>query len=268
MLVAVIGGIPDLQACTMICGGRPATLAHEYAFLAKVISTETRRDADGFSYVVEPVRVWKGGWPGDATRFRLTTRGGGSCGYWMVVNAYYIVVATTEPQAIGECDHEPIPLSAGRHFIEGLDRAAGLRPLKLPREAFLSPSQVECPPSPEDARIDRGLEEAELVVVGRGAPRREEGSPNDLVVVDLDSRRALKGRLPAAIAVKVSRSYNAVVEGFPGELIWFLAPADPDGGRRLLQVHPLGSERTVASRLERRQVLGRGCPSPSAAPAR
>lgn len=247
--------VPRADACTIICGAKPPTVSYPYVLLGKVV--ETRREGDQERFVVEAVRVWKGGWPGDATRFRVTTEaGGGRCGYGLVDGAYYVIVASTEPQEVGQCNHEPVPLARASETIADLDKARELAPLKLPREAFLSPSQLRCPPTPEDSKIDQNIQDADLVVVARLPEQVPPGPDDETIVVKLGVIRSLKGRAPRDVSVEMTRRYANF--GPRNESIWFLDDELPDGRRRII-TRASPSDSHVVSRLERWPLFGRGC---------
>jgi hypothetical protein len=100
---------------------------------------KVRWDGPQGSFVVEPIRVWKGKWPGDEKRFRLTTFGNvASCGYPLVNGAFYIIYASEEPQRIGFCDH-PLLLYDGLEEVTILDKARHYLPLVVPNEALVRP---------------------------------------------------------------------------------------------------------------------------------
>jgi hypothetical protein len=104
-------------------------------FVGKVVDVDWNGPEGRFT--LEPVRIWKGKWPGDRKRFRTTTVGGSAgCGYPLADGAYYLIFASDEPQTIGECDHQPIRLSAARNDIAKLDRVLRYPPLTVPKEAL------------------------------------------------------------------------------------------------------------------------------------
>ena len=241
------------ESSTTICGERPPVLSYRYTFLGIVLSSRKAAPSERGtrSYVIEPVRVWKGGWPGDATKFRLTADHD-EMGRWMVEGAYYVVVASAEPQRIGECDHEPVPLANASQILDQLDtRPASL---KLPKRAFLSPSQLRCPPTPADASIDRFVESAELIVLGRLPKPVASGYLDDMIDARLEVGRTLKGRSGGPVVVRITRAL--ATRGTKEDSLWFLGARQANGRRRVLSLPPLGDQRQVLSRIERWQVLG------------
>jgi len=113
MLAMLVFAARLSEPCTIICVADTSSRAlfgHKYVFLGKVV--EASWNGPEGTFALEVVRAWKGDWPGDTKRFRTTTFGSdASCGYAMVEGGYYVVYADTEPQPIGLCHHEPLPLS-------------------------------------------------------------------------------------------------------------------------------------------------------------
>jgi hypothetical protein len=128
----------DVAACDVICvrgSTREELRSHRYVLVGRVVDVEWEGPEGRFT--LEPIRVWKGKWPGDRKRFRTNTHGGsGSCGFPLVHGAYYLIFARDEPQQIGECDHQPIRLSAARKDVAELDRLRRYSPLSVPKEAL------------------------------------------------------------------------------------------------------------------------------------
>ncbi len=118
--------------------GWNALISYRYVLVGKVVGVHW--DGPRGSFVVEPIRVWKGKWPGDEKRFRLTTLGNGaSCGYPLAEGDFYIIYASEEPQHMRLCDHEPLPLEFALEEVAILDKARHYPPLVVPDEALVPP---------------------------------------------------------------------------------------------------------------------------------
>lgn len=255
--------VASAEPCEVICSRASpdqALAAYSYVLLGKVL--EARWEGGEGHFTIEPVRVWKGWWPGDKTRFRLHTHGGSaSCGYPMVEEAYYIIYATAEPQEVGLCHHEPLPLSHGLRDVAALDRARHLTPLELPAEALLAPWELACPTDPVSTMIDRALAKAELVVVGRITSVDTLSHPDGHTVATglIENQETLKGKAGRLLHARFQ--YESFIQLTPtAPAIWFIGRQLPDGRRLVTSSHwTLESQGSIESRLRRWKVLGHGC---------
>jgi len=243
------------EACEIACSrasARDALAGYRFVFLGRV--TEVR----GGAFTVEPVRVWKGGWEGSHETFRLTTVGG--CGYPLVKHAYYVFYADEEPQQIGLCRHEPLPLSEGAEEVAALDQERNLPPLRVADVALLPPVDLVCPPREVDAMIDRHIAEPEIVVVGKMAwADISHPAATTVATGEIEVERSLHGQVGGYIAVEF-RSPNYFRPGPTDRGIWFVGSLLPNGRRALTQWYwSTDSEEHIRRRLKRREVLKNGC---------
>jgi hypothetical protein len=254
------------EPCTVICvtdSDSRTLLGHKYVFLGKVVEA-TWNGPEG-TFALEVVRTWKGDWP-DKKRFRTTTFGSGaSCGYILVEGAYYVVYADAEPQPIGLCKYEPLPLSDATKVVAALSRERHMPPLVVPDEALLSPDEIQCPADRSNSAIDEMIVGADVVAVARIASIETLSHPDGHTVATgrMARTRTLKGRISRSFAVQFE--YESYLDLEPTtSAIWFVGPRLPNGRRLIRSLDwDLDDERRVRSRLRRWQILGRGCGAPS-----
>jgi hypothetical protein len=158
--------------------------------------------------------------------------------------------ADDEPQEIGLCMYEPLRLSDATRVIRTFDRLRRFRPLDLPPEAFLRPDQLRCPPERSAAEIDEAIGKADLIVLG--TMLRDDNAQT----AHVDVQRTLKGRSSRHVPIQREGIEKLNV---PADGIWFLGPRLPNGIRPVDKAQDRTSENAVRSRLERWQLLGRGC---------
>ena len=94
--------------------------------------TESHRHS---ASTVEPIRVWKGKWPGDRKRFRVKYERGFN-GFPVRMDEYYLFYMNEEGGDIEQAWSVRDPQT--RNDIGVLDRARNRPPLRLPEEALAS----------------------------------------------------------------------------------------------------------------------------------
>jgi hypothetical protein len=238
-------------------------LSRRYVLLGKVVeNAEWDRSAarTQLRYTLEPVRVWKGRWPGERKRFRYETTGSAACGYPLKLGAYYVFASDEEPMVSGQ----PIALPDAHDLVGALDRARRLPPLRVPEEALLPPHHMGC--AEQFAVPDRMLADAERVVVGRFARNDVISRPTNMtsrLQGDLLTTEWVKGRGPRSLPVIKDFDYpmgNA--EDFSKPHIWFLGPRRADGRTEVIGSWYAGGLQDVRYRYARWRILGADCVTP------
>ena len=258
-LWASMGTASACEQITVTLTARDA-LSRRYVLLGKVVENP---DWDGSAtgtrlrYTLEPVRVWKGRWPGDRKRFRYETTGSAACGYPLRLGAYYVLASEEEPMVIGH----PVALPDAQDLVGALDRARNRPPLRVPEEALLPPHHLTC--SSDSYEVDDKIRDADRIVVGRMAEFRIEHQPSGsrTVLGRLRVTDFLKGSGPRSFDVQIDypRHYGGALL-FEEPEIWFIGPREAYQQRALVTAHvPMHGEASVRGRVQRWKALGATC---------
>jgi hypothetical protein len=258
VLSVVAAGVLGTAAAETVHYRIPARRAlseFRYVFLGKV--TESHRHS---ASTVEPIRVWKGKWPGDHKRFRVKYERGFN-GFPVRMDEYYLFYMNEEGGEIEQAWSVRDPQT--RDEIGALDRARNRPPLRLPEEAVALPASAlvdpDClykwslPPA-----VEADLVNADAIMVGRfvSAPRpRDDGD----FAADLLASSTIKGQRADSVHVRLPAHPMMAEPTRPA--IWFLGPPDPDGRRSVVRSLSLENQEKVRRRYARWKKDGFVCHS-------
>jgi hypothetical protein len=230
---------------------RQALSHFNYVFVGRV-----ERSHGHSAWTVDPVRVWKGEWPGDAHQFRVENRQG-MCGTTVAVGEYYLFYMQEEGGDIGVA--RSLRDTRTRDDVGALDRARKRPPLRLPEEALTAPASRLVDPDcvrkwylPPEVEAD--IAGVDSILIGRLATAPVLGESHD---TDLLVSSTIKGRHARSISVHVA-AHPMITE--PAEpAMWFVGPPGPDGRRPVVRLLSLENEDRVRRRHSRWKKDGLVC---------